>query len=185
MKKILSSLFSLLLLLSGISYAEGLKVFQLKDGSSLKGQLVSFAQGVYVVNTQVMGEIHLNEGDVVSIVDENVQAAAPSPQTPAANTPSPYAAQMQQVQQKIMTDPGLTQQVQNLAQDPEITQLLSDPQLVQEMTAAMNSGNPQAVGQNPKVQQLMQNQKMQELIQQLQSSLAPPAQQNSPSNPAQ
>ena len=186
MNKILFTLLGLSFLVCGISYSEGLKAFQLKDGSSLKGKLVSFGQGVYVVNTQAIGAVQLKEVDVVSIVDESVHGTAQNPQTTTANNQSAYATQMQQVQQKLMSDPQLTQQVQNLAQDPEMMQLLSDPQLIQEMTAVTNGGDPQAIQQNPKVQQLMQNPKMQNLIGQLQSSFTPAAQQNSspsPSNP--
>ena len=183
MKRAILLLIGILVFSSSPLFAQSIKIFQLKDGSSLKGQLVSFNQGIYVVSTQSMGEIQLKEADVAGIVEEGAQiapgAVGQNPQVPTVASQPNFSSQMQQVQQQLLSDPQMSQQLQNLAQDPNITELLSDPQLVQEITAAVNSGSPQSIQQNPKVQQLMENDKMKQLIQQLQSSLKTPTPQNS------
>jgi hypothetical protein len=55
-----------------------------------------------------------------------------------------------------------------MAEDPEIAAMISDPDFVKQLTAAVSNNNVESVADDPKIQQLMSNSKMQALIQQLQ-----------------
>lgn len=141
------------------------QVITLKDGSQIKGELVSVGGGVYTVQTAALGNVKVDASQVVNIANGAV--------APAAN---PYASQppsdnglnqrIQTVQSKLMSDPNMMAQVQQMTQDPELMQLLSDPSLTQ----AVLSHDVNAIQNNPKAQELMNNPKMKALMDQLRNS---------------
>lgn len=145
---------------------DGEQVITLKDGSQIKGQLAGIENGVYTVKTPIIGDVHVNAGDVASIT--NGANAAPAPaaaetQAPAAGTAPNMDAQIAASQQKLMSNPQSMTILKEMMQDPDIMQALQDPALVQ----AVTSHDYQAVQNNPGVQKLMSNPKMQALLQQL------------------
>jgi hypothetical protein len=141
---------------------QGQQVFNLKDGSQIKGQLVSVQDGVYTVKTPIIGDIHIAASDVSSITngDAAVPVAATS-QPPA--TGADTNQQIASAQQKLLSNPQSMALIQEMAQDPQIAQALQDPALVQ----AVTNHDYQAVAGNPNAQALMSNPKMQELLHQL------------------
>jgi len=168
MNKILFSLF-LLSMSANLLWADDTpQVFTLKDGSQIKGVLSSVDNGVYTVKTPIIGDVHINASDVASITNGN---AAPAPALAAPtglNAPLPASgsnmdAQIAASQQQLMANPQSMAILQQMAQDPDISQALQDPALVQ----AVTSHDYQAVQSNPRVQELMSNPKMQQLIKQL------------------
>jgi len=174
-KNILLSAF-LVLALSASAFAET-QVITLKDGSQIKGELVGIANGVYTINTPMLGDVHIDKAQVTSISDGSAPVAqaaqtAPAnvlqtPQAPQANADLTQKIQAAQVQ--LMSNPDFIADMQKMAQDPEITQLLSDPALVQ----AVTSKNVNAMKNNPHAQQLMSNPKMKALIEKMQGSSSP------------
>ena len=143
-------IFPLLLSLTFASagWAEGVKEFQLKDGSRLTGELVAVTEGRFVVQSPSLGRVELDAEQVVSM-----------------NTPAnaDLQALMSQTQKRIYANPELLRQVQSLSQDPELTALVGDPAFVQ----LLMSGDLQAIQQDPRMQQLMNNPRIQGLVRQL------------------
>jgi hypothetical protein len=156
------------------------KVITLKDGSTVQGKIVGLDQGAYVVVTPTLGELRLNEGDVVSVVSPgDIQAPQvsrgsmpplPSQAASAASSEStPSApANLQQAQTQIMGNPAMMADIQSLASDPEILAIVSDPAFMQ----AAQAKDMAAIQANPRTAQLMNNPKFKALMEKLQASQA-------------
>jgi hypothetical protein len=67
---------------------------------------------------------------------------------------------MQQAQQMLLSDPAISQSIQELMTDPEISALLQDPEVLKAITTM----DPATIQSNPKIQALLQNPKMQAII---------------------
>jgi hypothetical protein len=158
---------SLLMLLSPLAFAGSAKQIALKDGSVIKGELLSFENGIYTVQTDNLGQLKLPEANVLSVANETFVVQAPQQGTTAA-APS-FSNKVSTMQSHIMGNPQAMQAVQAMAEDPDIISMLSDPAFVKQLTAAVSDNNVESVAGDPKIQQLMSNPKMQALIQQLQS----------------
>lgn len=146
-----------------VVYAGAIKYVVLKDGSVIKGELVSFDNGIYTFQTDNLGRLQLPEMNVVSISNEPVSGGQ------AGAVPN-FSNKVNAMQNQIMADPQAFETVQQMAEDPEIAAMISDPAFVQQLTAAVSNNNVDSVAGDPKIQQLMSNPKMQALIQQLQEN---------------
>lgn len=144
-------------------FAASDKYITLKDGSVIKGELVSFENGTYTVETENLGKLELPEASVISIATKGAAVQAPF----AAVQPD-FAKNVSAMQNQIMTDPQAMQAVEAMAEDPEIASMISDPNFVQKLSTAVSNGNADSVADDPRMQKLMGNPKMQALIQQLQ-----------------
>ena len=147
---------------TGSSHTE--QVITLKDGSQIKGDLISVKDGSYTIKSPLMGEVIVNSDQVANIT--NPQAAPPptaAPLTAPGAAAGTMDSQIQAAQNRLMADPQMISELQMLVQDPEIAQLLTDPALMQ----AVMAKNPAALQNNPKAQALMQNPKMRALMDRL------------------
>ena len=157
------------------AYAE--QVITLKDGSQVKGELVSVKDDVYTIRTPAMGDVSVNSSQVGSISNPQAMPAPATPAPSVSNTSADTANQIQAAQTRVMADPQIMAEIQAIAQDPEITQLLSDPALLQ----AVTSKDMAAVQNNPKAQALIQNPKMRAIMEKIQQQQQPqPQQQQDP-----
>ncbi|MBF0490442.1 MAG: hypothetical protein HQL15_07455 [Candidatus Omnitrophica bacterium] len=147
-------------LVSQFSVAQASQVITLKDGSQVKGDPTGLVDGVYTVHTATMGDVKVNSSEVASIADGSAAPAVPA--TPGTD-PNALNQKIQTAQTALMNDPAMMQQVQAMAQDPEMMKLLSDPALV----AAVTSHDVKAIENNPKAQELVNNPKMKALMEQL------------------
>lgn len=150
-------------------FSGSVKHIALKDGSVIKGELVSFENGIYTVQTENLGRLQLPEANVVSIAEQT--ALNPnSTNSPTTNAAPDFSNKVTAMQTQIMNDPQAMQTVQAMAEDPEIAAMISDPDFVKQLTTAVSNNNVESVAGDPKIQQLMSNPKMQALIQQLQEN---------------
>jgi hypothetical protein len=155
------------------------KSITLKDGSVIRGELVSFENGLYTVKTDNLGQLILSEANVVSVVNTALAGTVPQPQVAQAQAPmqqGDFSNQVANMQSQIMANPQTMQSIMAMAEDPEIAAMFSDPAFVQQLTAAMSGGNPEALASDPRIQKLMANPKMQALIQQIQPGTTVPNQ---------
>ncbi len=145
------------------SFAEETQTITLKDGSQIRGELIGVGGGVYTIHTATMGDIKILVSQVASISN-----GAPVPQaqgsTPASD--GNIDQKIQSAQSKLMNNPQMMQQVQAMAQDPQLMQLFSDPALVK----AVMSHDVKAIEGNPKAQELMNNPKMRAIVEQMQGN---------------
>ena len=161
--------FALIFLsLSPLTFAATSKQIALKDGSLIKGELVSFENGLYTIQTENLGRLQLPEVNVVSIANEGAIAQAAPPMAQQTAAAPGFSNKVSAMQTKIMGDPQAMQTVQAMAEDPEIAAMISDPNFVKQLTAAVSNNDMNSVADNPNIQRLMSNPKMQAFIQQLQ-----------------
>lgn len=135
------------------------QVITLKDGTQLKGELTSVNNGAYTVHTATMGDVNVNSDQVVSIAKAGLPAL-PTTAQPNANE------RLMQMQTRMMSNPEFMKDLQALAEDPEVAQLLTDPALVQ----AVMSKDVNVIQNNPKAQQLMDNPRMKAFMEKVRAS---------------
>ncbi len=140
--------------------ADSLKVFALKDGSIIKGEILEFNQGVYTVKTQ-LGQISIPDDTIVTMSSNDAQASnpAPQPQTQSTNN-SAIMGQVQQMQGNIMADPEMVAEIQKIMQDSEIMSILTDQNFMNDVLTY----DPNRIEANKNTQQLLQKPAIQNLI---------------------
>ena len=150
----------LLVLVPTLAFAKN-QIITLEDGSQIKGELVGIDKGTYTIHTPLLGDVHINSTQVHSIsnasTDPAQNASAPQP-------PTDMSQKVEAMQGKLMDNPMLMADVQQMAQDPEIMNLLADPALLQ----AITSKDADALKNNPRGQALMNNPKMRAFAEKLQ-----------------
>ncbi len=77
-----------------------------------------------------------------------------------------FSAQVQDMQNQLLSNPQAMEEIQALSQDPQFLAILSDPAVM----AAINSQDVNSLQTNPKLKQLIANPKMRALIQRLQGA---------------
>jgi len=168
MKKYLPSILLILTLCLAVSTssAESLKVIKLKDGSTLKGNVLALNGGVYTLETENLGEIEIEESKILSISSPSVATTQSEASTATSNAQkSDLEKQVQQIQGTIMSDGDIMMDLKTLVEDEEIRKLLSDPNLMRDVT----SYDQEKIEQNTNVQDLLKNPKIQQLMNKIQA----------------
>lgn len=168
-------LFSVFLWLSLTAHAAVTQTIKLKDGSTLKGSIVGFQNGAYTVTTSHLGTVNIPSSDVVRITTEETGETADSAPDKIQTNSAPDQAQVKEkvdaIQQKVTADPKIMSEIQSVAQDKEIIELLKDPNLLGDVL----SYDPKRIEDNQKIQTLMKNPKIQNLMNQIQQKTANPS----------
>ena len=138
--------------------AETTKTIALKDGSKLKGKIIAVQNDVYTVQTDTLGKVNIPEADIISITTSESTPVYPTSSS-SVNNPT-IKEKVSDYQQRIMADPQIVVDLQNMAQDKEIMSILSDKSLM----ADVLSYDPERIKNNPKIQQLMQNPRFQNML---------------------
>jgi len=154
--------------MSTASYAETMKVITLKDGSVLNGKVLQLNNGVYTFETSNLGEISINESDILSITSPELSSSLSSESTAASNAQkAELQKQVQQIQGTILSDEGLMMEIQKILDDDNIKAMLSDPELLKDVT----SYDQNKIEQNTNVQKMMNNPKIKDLMKKIQQKI--------------
>jgi hypothetical protein len=113
---------------------------ELRDGSVISGEVVSFSGGRYVIQSPALGRISVDEAQVRSVRPGNDQAGT-----------SGYASEIQALQQQMIGDPEVINMLTALQNDPEVQAALADPEFMR----LVASGNLGALQSNPRFRSLM------------------------------
>ena len=147
-----SSVFCLCIMVGGLCgsvLAGEVSEIELTDGSIIRGEIVSFINGVYTVESGSVGTVRIDESKVQVIRMKG------SPTRESSG--SSLSSEAQALQQLMMTDEQLLNNILSLQSDPEVQEILNDPAIVR----AVNSGNIDALLSNPKFMQLLGNPRIQ------------------------
>lgn len=138
-----------LLFLFGISLVNAfggeIKEIQLKDGSVIYGEIISFSSGVFTLRSKDLGTVKIEESKIQAI----------RARVPVAGK----GDQIQQLQQKMMSDEEVVQMILSLQNDPDVQKILQDPEIMR----AVNSGDINALLSNPKFMKLLENPTIQDI----------------------
>ena len=161
MKKII--IFCLLFLALNIAaYGGGLSKIELTDGSILNGEIVSYINGVYTINTANFGTIKVNSTKISKI--ESVNNVLPN--TPINLTPQSSNLTQSQVStygQTLMNNPENTAIFKELVNNPGLQKMASDPQV----QAVAKTGDIQSLMDNPEFMKIVNSPEVQESVKKL------------------
>ncbi len=113
---------------------------KLKDGNVLRGKVVSKENGVYKIQTLTLGLLSVAQADIASIEEAASQGQASEAstyQSRSNQSSSPVGSSLPQVspeamesyRQKIAANPQIMDTVSSLAEDKEVLEIFSDPEL--------------------------------------------------------
>jgi len=131
--------------------------FALTDGSTIRGEIVSYSNGVYTIESGSLGKVKIDEAKV-----RVIRVKSDSSSTQEFSSAS-LSSEAQALQQLMLSDDQLLNNVLSLQDDLEVQAILQDPALV----GAVSSGNIDALISNPKFMQLLLNPKIQALTRQV------------------
>jgi hypothetical protein len=129
---------------------------KLIDGSVISGEIVSFSDGVYTIQSGILGTIKINESKIEVI-------RLKSPGTTAGESVRPLKTstneKVQSLQESIMYNQNIMALIFSLQNDPDIQELLNDPAILN----AVNSGDFTTLMSNPKFLNILQNPTIQKI----------------------
>jgi hypothetical protein len=153
------------LLIVSPAFAGAAKEIQLKDGSVLHAEILSYANGVYQLKSDALGKFSLADEKIRTIqsADSSSARGETTPKHEAAPAPKNLGngpADTRQLQQKMLNDPEAMRLIQELQADPQVQQILTDPELMK----AINQGDLGRVSSDSKIQALQNNKKLGDLL---------------------
>jgi hypothetical protein len=146
MLKLIGGCFLMLLTLSSVFAGEQRRI-ELTDGSIIVGEIVSFSQGVYTINSGHFG--------VVKIDDSKIRAIESS----SGGSGESSLSDLQGLQHQIMGDPDLMSTILSLQDDPDVQAALQDQQVM----SAVASGDIGALLSLPVFMKLLENPRIKEI----------------------
>ena len=145
MKRLIIGLLFPLVFFLGNARAGEIKEFELKDGSVIYGEIVSFSGGTFTVRSKSFGTVEIDESKIRAIRSR----------VPVGRKRD----QIQQLQQKMMSDEEVVQMILSLQNDPDVQNILKDPEIME----AVNAGDINALLSNPKFMKLLENPAIQDI----------------------
>jgi hypothetical protein len=139
MKRFIIALLFLLVVSIGNALGGEIKEIQLKDGSVIYGEIVSFSGGVFTLKSKDLGTVRIEESKI-----RTIRSGAPG---------GGKQDQIQQLQQKMISDEEVVQMILSLQNDPDVQKILQDPEIMK----AVNAGDINALLSNPKFMKLLEN----------------------------
>jgi len=149
MRIILLSFSLLFLLLVQNVVAGDIRVIELTDGSIITGEVSSLNNGVYIIKSDSLGTIKLEESKIRAISSKSSDTKAASLQTTKS------------LQEKMLSDKEIIGLIQSLQNDPDFKQVLEDPVIMK----AVNEGDISALTANPQFMKLLNNATVKEIQQ--------------------
>lgn len=135
----------------------------LKDGTVIRGEVKSLQDGVYTVESDSAGTLHIRADQVRSI--DQIDRGPPSVGAGSlSGVPPSGASAIDTAKSSIAQDPKLLTAVIGLQNEPEVAAALADPGVAR----AIADGDYAALASNPKIVALMQNAKVRAIVDALQ-----------------
>lgn len=161
MKKFI--IFCLLFLgLNITAYGGGLSKIELTDGSILNGEIVSYLNGIYTINTANFGVIKVSSTKVSKIESvNNVLPNTPINFVPQSNNPT--QSQVSTYGQTLMKNPENAAIFKELTSNPGLQKMASDPQV----QAVAKTGDIQSLMDNPEFMKIVNSPEIQESVKKL------------------
>jgi len=145
MKHLIVGLVLLIGTLLGSASAGELREFELKDGSLIYGEIVSFSDGVFTIRSESLGAVRIEESKIRAIRSRTSEVQGQD--------------QIQILQQKMMSDEEIVEKILSLQNDPDVQSILKDPEIMK----AVNGGDIDALLSNPKFMKLLENPAIQDI----------------------
>ena len=145
MKRLIIGLLFLLGIFLGNARAGEIKEIELTDGSVIYGEIVSFSGGTFTLRSESFGTMKIEESKIRAIRSKGPVGGGRD--------------QIQQLQQRMMSDEEVVEMILSLQNDPDVQKILQDPEIMK----AVNSGDINALLSNPKFMKLLENPTIQDI----------------------
>jgi len=136
--------------------ADSLRIIELNDGSRIAGEILAFESGVYTIQSDTLGQLHIPDESIRAIRSEAAPAGGMLVAVPRPST----GAQFAEIQSRILNDPNLLTIVMSLQNDPQLLSILNDPVVMR----AIAAGDLESLQTNPKIRELEGHQTIQQLL---------------------
>lgn len=120
------------------------KDIHLKDGSTIKAEVLSVRNGVYVLYSPTFGTLQLDESQIESLGGAAPLAGDEGPSMEELDT------QIKQLRNEFMADPDFLRNMQSLREDRDFERVLNDPELMD----AVRRGDIQRLMDDPAIRDL-------------------------------
>ena len=148
-------LFFLTALTCNVSAGQ-LSEIELVDGGIILGEIISHSHGNYIVRSNSLGTVKINESQIRVIH----LTSGSSAEKEIVNSPGQSVSpDIQNLQTSMMNNKEVMGLVMSLQNDPEMQALLKDPDIM----AAVQSGDISSLMSNPKFVKLLNNAKIKEI----------------------
>ena len=125
----------------------------LKDGSRIRGEVLSMQNGLYEVRAESIGTIQLGSSQIQSMTT----IAVPIPgDSSSADTSVSSQSAVDSIKSSIMNSPGVMSILMALQNDPQMKAVLADPEIMR----AVQNLDLQTLSNNPKIKALIDNAKI-------------------------
>ena len=141
-------LLGLLFILSGLVAAENIAL-KLKDGSIIKGELISFVEGTYTLKSASLGLLKI-ESERVDAIESSINAALDG------NESSNKQNNVSDIISILTQDKDIMSMIMSLQNSPDVQAILADAEIMQ----AIQAMNYEALENHPKIKKLMHNSKI-------------------------
>lgn len=153
MNRVLARLLTILFAFVGtVGHADSR--IEMLDGSTVNGDVVSYSNGRYVIETKSLGTLEIDESTIRSIVPGGV-----------AKLQNDYGAQIQSFQRQISASPALLGAIMDLQADPNLQAALQDPNFMH----LIMSGDLEALKNSPRFLVVLDNPAIQEIVRAVQA----------------
>ena len=129
--------------------ASEIQLIELTDGSTISGEVLSLANGVYTIKSGSLGTVKLEASKIRAI-------HAKSSSTKAASSQEKKA-----LEEKMLNDKEIMALILSLQNDPDFKKVLEDPVIMK----AVNEGDISALTANPQFMKLLNNTTVKEIQQ--------------------
>jgi hypothetical protein len=154
MRRVIVGAFVVVAIFGFTATAGEFKEIELIDGSTIRGELVSFNNGVYQLRTSSLGMIEIEDSKVVMI-----RSSRANPIRGDGQETAPTNSEIDRLQRKMTRDEDIMLLILSLENDPDIQEVLGDPDIMK----AVNSGDIAALSSNPKFMKLLENPKIKQI----------------------
>jgi hypothetical protein len=135
------------LTLAAVTTAAEMREIELSDGSVITGEVVSLSGGIYTVRSSTLGTLRI-EASKVRVI-----------RLPGSAAPRDAGSQAKSLEDKMLGDSDIMETIRVLQNDPDFQQILQDPEIMK----AVQTGDFDALMNNPKFMKLLNKQAVQDI----------------------
>jgi hypothetical protein len=133
--------FVFLLLFVQNAAAGELQAIELTDGSTITGEVLSLANGVYTIKSDSLGTLKLEASKIRTI------------RTTSSGTKTAPPQEMKTLKEKMLSDKEIMDLILSLQSDPDFKKALEDPEILK----AVSEGDISALTANSQFMKLLNN----------------------------
>jgi hypothetical protein len=151
MRTIILAVICILALCTG-ALAEESNTITLKDGSTVRGKIISLDSNSCTLETESMGRITIDAANIKNISMAKESASRSSSALEGISLTGDPSTDVARMKSEIAHNPQMSQMADNIMADPRFQQLMQDPDVMR----AAEAGDTASLMSNPKLRGLSQ-----------------------------